>query len=194
MRHRDAARRRGLHPARCTFLPSCSTAARWCLPELQQLAACGAATVRLGSDPSRYRPADGGRRGTRIRALPGETVGGSSSRDLDRAGLGRAVRDRPAGRRGRDRPRGRVRRAALGGDSGKTSANERSRLLHALADAVVANRKELAELESRNVGKAISSTKAELSAPRSTSASTPRRSRRSPAARIRSAARSSPTR
>src|SRR4029453_13378290 len=39
---------------------------------------------------------------------------------------------------------------------------ERSRLLHALADALVANRKELTELESRNVGKAISSTKAEL--------------------------------
>ena len=39
---------------------------------------------------------------------------------------------------------------------------ERSRLLHALADAIVANRKELAELEARNVGKAISSVKAEL--------------------------------
>ena len=35
-------------------------------------------------------------------------------------------------------------------------------MLHALADAIVANRKELAELESRNVGKAISSVKAEL--------------------------------
>src|SRR5829696_805933 len=53
-------------------------------------------------------------------------------------------------------------RAALDGDWGKTPANERSRLLHALADAIVANRKELAELESRNVGKAISSVKAEL--------------------------------
>src|SRR5262249_59414440 len=40
--------------------------------------------------------------------------------------------------------------------------NERSRLLHALADAIQANRKELAELEARNVGKAISSVKAEL--------------------------------
>ena len=39
---------------------------------------------------------------------------------------------------------------------------ERSRLLHALADAIAANRKELAELESRNVGKAISSVKAEI--------------------------------
>src|SRR5438874_13356811 len=53
-------------------------------------------------------------------------------------------------------------RAALGGPWGKTPPNERSRLLHALADALVANRKELAELEARNVGKAISSVKAEL--------------------------------
>jgi aldehyde dehydrogenase (NAD+)/betaine-aldehyde dehydrogenase len=53
-------------------------------------------------------------------------------------------------------------RAALDGPWGKTPGTERSRLLHALADAMVANRKELAELESRNVGKAISSVKAEL--------------------------------
>src|ERR687898_501359 len=53
-------------------------------------------------------------------------------------------------------------RAALGGPWGKTPPTERSRLLHALADAIVANRKELAELEVRNVGKAISSVKAEL--------------------------------
>ncbi len=53
-------------------------------------------------------------------------------------------------------------RAALGGDWGKTPPTERSRLLHALADTLVANRKELAELEARNVGKAISSVKAEL--------------------------------
>jgi aldehyde dehydrogenase (NAD+)/betaine-aldehyde dehydrogenase len=53
-------------------------------------------------------------------------------------------------------------RAALEGDWGKTPPTERSRLLHALADAMVANRKELAELETRNVGKAISSVKAEL--------------------------------
>jgi acyl-CoA reductase-like NAD-dependent aldehyde dehydrogenase len=53
-------------------------------------------------------------------------------------------------------------RAALAGPWGKTPPNERSRLLHALADALVANRKELAELEARNVGKAISSVKAEL--------------------------------
>jgi acyl-CoA reductase-like NAD-dependent aldehyde dehydrogenase len=53
-------------------------------------------------------------------------------------------------------------RAALDGDWGKTPPTERSRLLHALADAIQANRKELAELEVRNVGKAISSVKAEL--------------------------------
>jgi aldehyde dehydrogenase (NAD+)/betaine-aldehyde dehydrogenase len=52
-------------------------------------------------------------------------------------------------------------RAALDGPWGKTPPNERSRLLHALADALVANRKELCELEARNVGKAISSVKAE---------------------------------
>ena len=53
-------------------------------------------------------------------------------------------------------------RAALDGPWGKTPPNERSRLLHALADAIQANRKELAELESRNVGKAISSVKSEI--------------------------------
>ena len=53
-------------------------------------------------------------------------------------------------------------RGALEGAWGKTPATERSRLLHALADAIVANRAELSELESRNVGKAISSVKAEL--------------------------------
>src|SRR5437870_4513739 len=53
-------------------------------------------------------------------------------------------------------------RSALDGPWGKTPPTERSRLLHALADAILANRKELAELEARNVGKAISSVKAEL--------------------------------
>src|SRR3954463_1139592 len=53
-------------------------------------------------------------------------------------------------------------RAALDGPWGRTPPNERSRLLHALADAIAANRKELAELESRNVGKAIASVKAEV--------------------------------
>jgi aldehyde dehydrogenase (NAD+)/betaine-aldehyde dehydrogenase len=53
-------------------------------------------------------------------------------------------------------------RSALDGDWGKTPGTERARLLHALADSIVANRAELAELEARNVGKAISSVKAEL--------------------------------
>jgi len=53
-------------------------------------------------------------------------------------------------------------RAALEGSWGRTPPNERARLLHALADAIQANRGELAELESRNVGKAISSVKAEV--------------------------------
>ncbi len=53
-------------------------------------------------------------------------------------------------------------RAALGGAWGKTGASERSRLLHALADAIQENRRELAELDSRNVGKAISSVKGEV--------------------------------
>jgi aldehyde dehydrogenase (NAD+)/betaine-aldehyde dehydrogenase len=53
-------------------------------------------------------------------------------------------------------------REALEGPWGKTPPNERSRLLHALADAIHANRKELTELETRNVGKAISSVKAEV--------------------------------
>jgi acyl-CoA reductase-like NAD-dependent aldehyde dehydrogenase len=53
-------------------------------------------------------------------------------------------------------------RAGLEGPWGKTPPNERSRLLHALADAIVANRKELAELETRNVGKALLSTKPEV--------------------------------
>ena len=52
-------------------------------------------------------------------------------------------------------------RAALEGPWGKTPPTERSRLLHALADALAADRKELCELEARNVGKAISSVKAE---------------------------------
>jgi acyl-CoA reductase-like NAD-dependent aldehyde dehydrogenase len=53
-------------------------------------------------------------------------------------------------------------RAALDGPWGRTPPNERARLLQALADAIQANRGELAEIESRNVGKAISSVKAEI--------------------------------
>jgi len=51
---------------------------------------------------------------------------------------------------------------ALAGPWAKTPPTERSRLLHALSDAIVANRKELADLETRNVGKAVSSVKAEI--------------------------------
>jgi aldehyde dehydrogenase (NAD+)/betaine-aldehyde dehydrogenase len=53
-------------------------------------------------------------------------------------------------------------RAALAGPWGKTGPTERARLMHAFADAIQANRKELADLETRNVGKAISSVKAEV--------------------------------
>ena len=53
-------------------------------------------------------------------------------------------------------------RSALEGDWGRTPPTERSRLLHALADGIQANRKELSELEVRNVGKAMVSVKAEL--------------------------------
>jgi acyl-CoA reductase-like NAD-dependent aldehyde dehydrogenase len=52
--------------------------------------------------------------------------------------------------------------AALQGPWAKTPPTERSRLLHALADAIHENRRELAELETRNVGKALSSAKAEV--------------------------------
>ncbi|MDQ3669602.1 MAG: aldehyde dehydrogenase family protein [Actinomycetota bacterium] len=55
-------------------------------------------------------------------------------------------------------------RAALAGPWAKTTPTERSRLLHALADAIHESRKELAELETRNVGKAISSVKGEIAA------------------------------
>jgi acyl-CoA reductase-like NAD-dependent aldehyde dehydrogenase len=53
-------------------------------------------------------------------------------------------------------------RAALDGPWGRTPPSERSRLLHALGDAIARDRAELGELEARNVGKAISSVKAEV--------------------------------
>ena len=94
--------------------------------------------------------------------INGETVEGSSSRDLTEPASGEALGTAQlAGEAEIDRAV-EAARAALDGDWGKTPANERSRLLHALADAIKANRNELSELESRNVGKAISSTKAEL--------------------------------
>ncbi|MBA2461413.1 MAG: aldehyde dehydrogenase, partial [Actinobacteria bacterium] len=94
--------------------------------------------------------------------IGGETVEGSETRELTEPATGEPFGSAQlAGEAEVDRAVAAA-RAALDGDWGKTSANERSRLLHALADAISANRKELAELESRNVGKAISSVKAEL--------------------------------
>ena len=94
--------------------------------------------------------------------IGGETVEGSSTRDLVEPATGEPFGSAQlAGEAEVDRAV-EAARAALDGDWGKTPPNERSRLLHALADAIVANRKELAELEARNVGKAISSVKAEL--------------------------------
>ena len=94
--------------------------------------------------------------------IDGETVEGSSSRELVEPATGEVFGTAQlAGEPEVDRAVAAA-RTALDGPWGKTPANERSRLLHALADAIAANRKELTELESRNVGKACSSTKAEL--------------------------------
>jgi len=94
--------------------------------------------------------------------IAGASVEGSESRELREpatdAPLARAAM---AGEADVDRAV-EAARAAVDGAWGKTPGTERSRLLHALADAIAANRKELAELESRNVGKAISSVKAEV--------------------------------
>jgi acyl-CoA reductase-like NAD-dependent aldehyde dehydrogenase len=94
--------------------------------------------------------------------IEGQQAEGSESRELVEPATGEPLATiQLAGEADVDRAVAAA-RAALHGDWGKTSPSERSRLLHALADAIVANRKELAELESRNVGKAISSVKAEL--------------------------------
>ena len=79
-----------------------------------------------------------------------------------RAGHRRTARQRSAWRASDIDRAVEAARTALNGDWGKTAATERSRLLHALADAIAANRAELVELEARNVGKASSSVKAEL--------------------------------
>ena len=130
--------------------------------------------------------------------INGETVEPAVRRvpRAPRARHGRAAR---AGSRWPARPtstaRSRLRARRSTAPGAGRRANERSRLLHALADAIAANRKELAELEARNVGKAISSVKAEVGGAVENFrffASVDRR--RSPAARTRSAARSSPTR
>jgi len=53
---------------------------------------------------------------------------------------------------------------AMAGRWGRTSATARGRLLHALADAVERELPALAELEARNVGKAIAAVSAEIAA------------------------------
>jgi aldehyde dehydrogenase (NAD+)/betaine-aldehyde dehydrogenase len=94
--------------------------------------------------------------------IGGETVEGSESRDLTEPATGDQLATvQLAGEADIDRAVDAA-RATQDGDWGRTPPSERSRLLHALADALVANRAELTELESRNVGKAISNVKAEL--------------------------------
>ncbi|HEY2326534.1 MAG TPA: aldehyde dehydrogenase family protein [Gaiellaceae bacterium] len=94
--------------------------------------------------------------------IDGASVEGSDTRELREPATGEPLgRVAMAGEADVDRAVDAA-RAALSGDWAKAAGTERSRLLHALADAIVANRAELAELESRNVGKAISSVKAEL--------------------------------
>jgi acyl-CoA reductase-like NAD-dependent aldehyde dehydrogenase len=96
--------------------------------------------------------------------IGGEQVGGSEQRELTEPATGEPLTAvQLAGEAEVDRAV-EVASAALAGEWGKTGPTERSRLLHALADAIVANRAELGELEARNVGKAISSVKAELHA------------------------------
>ncbi len=94
--------------------------------------------------------------------IDGESVEGSETRELVEPASGEPLATvQLAGEADVDRAV-EAARAALDGDWGKTGPTERSRLLHALADAMVANRSELVELEARNVGKAMSSVKAEL--------------------------------
>ncbi len=94
--------------------------------------------------------------------IGGEVVEGSETRELREPATGEPLATvQLAGEQDVDRAVDAA-RAALDGDWGKTGPTERSRLLHALADALVANRAELTELETRNVGKAISNVKAEL--------------------------------
>jgi len=94
--------------------------------------------------------------------IDGETVEGAEARELTEPATGEIFGSAQlAGEAEVDRAVAAA-RAALDGAWGKTPATERSRLLHALADAIEANRAELAELEARNVGKAIASVKAEI--------------------------------
>jgi acyl-CoA reductase-like NAD-dependent aldehyde dehydrogenase len=94
--------------------------------------------------------------------IGGEQVEGSETREVTQPANGELLtRVQLAGEGEIDRAV-EAARSALGGEWATTGPTERSRLLHALADAIVANRAELSELEARNVGKAISSVKAEL--------------------------------
>ncbi|MBA3427837.1 MAG: aldehyde dehydrogenase [Actinobacteria bacterium] len=94
--------------------------------------------------------------------IDGETVEGAETRELTEPATGETFGSAQlAGEAEVDRAVAAA-RGALDGAWGKTPASERSRLLHALADAIDANRNELAELEARNVGKAIASVKAEI--------------------------------
>ena len=96
--------------------------------------------------------------------IDGELVEPASGdlRDLNEPATGAALaKAAMAGADDVDRAVGAA-RTALAGPWGKTPPNERSRLLHSLADALHENRKEIAELETRNVGKALMSVKAEL--------------------------------
>jgi acyl-CoA reductase-like NAD-dependent aldehyde dehydrogenase len=94
--------------------------------------------------------------------IGGEAVEGGEVRDIAEPATGAALaRATMAGHAEVDRAV-EAARAALDGPWAKTPPNERSRLIHALADAIVANRKELVELETRNVGKAVTSVKGEV--------------------------------
>jgi acyl-CoA reductase-like NAD-dependent aldehyde dehydrogenase len=94
--------------------------------------------------------------------IGGETVEGGEVRDISEPATGAALaRASMAGPEDVDRAV-EAARGTLEGAWAKTPPNERSRLIHALADAIVANRKELVELETRNVGKAVTSVKGEV--------------------------------
>jgi acyl-CoA reductase-like NAD-dependent aldehyde dehydrogenase len=96
--------------------------------------------------------------------IGGEAVEGSETRELAEPATGeRFAVAQLAGEADVDRAV-EAAQGALAGPWAKTPPTERSRLLHALADAIHANRKELVELEARNVGKASSSVKAEVAA------------------------------
>ncbi len=94
--------------------------------------------------------------------IGGEQVEGSESRELVEPATGRPLATVQLAGEAEVDSAVEAARGALAGDWGKTSPTERSRLLHALADSITDNRGEFAELETRNVGKAISSVKAEL--------------------------------